>query len=127
MSDQVKKILIIEDETSLLKVLEDRFLQEGFIVLKATDGVQGYNVALESHPDIILLDIVLPLMSGLEILKKIKKNDDTKSIPVIILTNLADIESLNKAMENENFNDYLVKSDWKIEDVVKKVKDKLNI
>ena len=123
---EAKKILIVEDEAPLLKVLEDRFLQEGFVVFKASDGVQGYKIALENKPDIILLDILLPLVNGLEMLKKVRENEEGKDIPILILTNLNDLESVKQAMENQAY-DYLVKSDWQLDDLVKKVKERLKL
>jgi len=124
MAIATKKILLVEDEAPLLKVLEDRFLQEGFVVFKASDGAEGYKIALENRPDIILLDILLPLVNGLEMLKKIRENKAGEDIPVLILTNLNDMQSIKQALENEAY-DYLVKSDWKLDDLVKKVKERL--
>src|SRR5882762_7781224 len=113
----MKKILIVEDEAPLLKVLTDRFTQEGFVVSQAKDGAEGYKKALESDPDIILLDILLPLVSGLDVLEKIKQNPKGKNIPIIILTNLNDAVTINSAMKKGVF-DYFVKSDWNLEDLV---------
>lgn len=121
-----KKILIVEDEDALLNILEDRFLQEGFLVFKATDGAAGYKMAIESRPDIILLDIIMPVVDGLEMLKKVREDPSGKNIPVVMLTNINDLESVKKAMENQAF-DYLVKSDWKLDDLVRKVKERLRM
>jgi len=126
MTAQLKKILLVEDEAPLLKVLEDRFLQEGFLVFKAQDGASGYRIAIDSKPDIILLDILMPVVDGLQMLKKIREDKEARNIPVVILTNMTDLESVKKAMENKAY-DYLVKSDWKLDDLVKKVKERLNI
>jgi DNA-binding response OmpR family regulator len=124
MTVEPKKILLVEDEAPLLKVLEDRFLQEGFIVFKAGDGAQGYKIAIENKPDIILLDVLLPMVNGLEMLKKIREDKAGKDIPVIMLTNLNDMQSIKQALENEAY-DYLVKSDWKLDALVKKVKERV--
>ncbi len=120
----MKKILIIEDELPLLKVLSDRFTQEGVLVLQAKDGAEGYKQAIEAAPDIILLDILLPLINGLDVLEKMRKDPVGKNIPVIILTNLNDLGTVNKALKNGAY-DFFVKSDSNLEDLVKKVKEKL--
>lgn len=122
----MKKILIVEDERPLLKALSEKFNNEGFEVLKAGDGKEGLDMALTKEPDIILLDIVMPVMDGISMLKNLRRDNSGKDIPVIILTNLSDAEHTADALENKAY-DFLVKSDWKLEDVVKKVKEKLNI
>ena len=123
--NEAKKILIVEDELPLLKVLTDRFKQEGFIIFQAKNGLEGYKAALESRPDIILLDIILPILDGINMLEKVRKDSKGENIPVIILTNLNDIKAINQAM-NIGTYDYLIKSDWNLEDLVKKVKERLN-
>ncbi|MBU2541984.1 response regulator [Patescibacteria group bacterium] len=119
-----KKILIVEDEPSLLKALEIKFIDEGFEVIKAVDGKQGLEMSLLEHPDIILLDIVMPIMDGMTMLKKLREDKWGKDAKVIILTNLSDAEKVAKAAEHNVF-DFLVKTDWHISDVVEKVKERL--
>lgn len=120
----VKRILIVEDELPLLNVLRDKFVREGFSVLEATDGKQGLESALAEHPDLILLDIILPVMDGVTMLKKLHADDWGKDARVIMLTNLSDNKSVADALALGS-HDFLVKSDWKIEDVVKAVNHKL--
>jgi len=119
-----KKILIVEDEEPLKLTLKKKFKNEGFSVLEATNGEDGLKLTQEKKPDLILLDIVMPVMDGMTMLKKLRKQDFGKEMPVILLTNLADTSDVNKAMELGVF-DYLVKSNWEIKDVVEKVKEKL--
>ena len=119
-----KKILVIEDEVSLLEALHLKLKKEQYSVLLARNGQEGLEIALHEHPDLILLDIIMPVMDGITMLKKLRKNPQGKDIPVIILTNLAGSEKVAEALENESF-DFLVKADWKLEDVVKKVRVKL--
>jgi len=126
MISESKKILIIEDEPSLLDVLEDKFSTEGFDVLKAENGNRGLEIALKEHPDLILLDIILPEMDGMTMLKKLREDVWGKDALVIILTNLNDAQSVLQSLENGVY-DFLVKTDWKLEDVLKKVKEKLRI
>lgn len=121
-----KIVLIVEDDLSLLKVLSNKFFSENFEVLEARNGEEGLAMVLKKTPDIILLDIVMPKMDGLTMLKKLKSDDVGKNIPVIILSNLTD--SLGDSeLSHHDIEDYLVKTDWKIEDVVKKVKKILDI
>ena len=126
MSKKVKKILIVEDETSSLKALVDKFNREGFKTIEAQDGEIGLKKALKEHPDLILLDIILPKMDGLTALKKLREDKWGKDALVILLTNLSDSKKVAEAVEH-NACEYLVKSDWTIEDVVKRVKDKLAV
>ena len=119
-------MLVIEDERSLLKALAEKFARQGFRILTAENGEKGLNLALETLPAVILLDIVMPKMDGIAVLKKLRAEPKTKGIPIILLTNLYDNEKLVEAAQYGVY-DYLIKSDWKIEDVVKKVKEKLNL
>ena len=125
MAEQ-KKILIIEDEKPLLQALVEKFGREGFKVLEASNGEDGLAVALKEHPDIILLDIVMPKMDGMTVLKKLREDEWGKKAPVILLTNLSATGAniIEGIVENEP-SYYLVKSDWKIEDVVAKVRETL--
>jgi len=119
-----KKILIVEDETSLRNALRDKLMLEGFITLEAKNGEEGLDVALRDHPDLILLDIIMPKMDGLTMLKKLREDVWGKNTKVILLTNLNDNEKVSEALLQGSY-DYLVKSDWKIEDVVTKIRARL--
>ncbi len=83
-----KKILIIEDEEAVLDVYSKELKFSGFDVITALDSDSGYKKVLEENPDMILLDIMLPGASGLELLKQLKNNEKTKDIMVVMLTNL---------------------------------------
>jgi DNA-binding response OmpR family regulator len=120
-----KKILVIEDEATLQKALNDVLNQEGYDVSSALDGAKGLELAGEENPDLILLDIILPKMDGFEVLKKLKKDENTSNIPVIILTNLSDINDIQKALDL-GATTYLVKADFHLEDVLKKIKETIN-
>lgn len=120
-----KKILIVEDETSLRNALRDKLGLEGFIVLEAKNGEEGLDVALRDHPDLILLDIIMPKMDGLTMLKKLREDVWGKNTKVILLTNLSDNEKVSEALLQGSY-DYLVKSDWKIGDVVAKIRARLS-
>jgi len=119
-----KIILITEDEVQVLKLLSRRLSEEGFDIEKANDGNSGLSLALKTHPDLILLDIVIPKMDGLTMLKELRKDDWGKSVPVIILTNLSDAERINDALSHGVY-DFLIKSDWKLDEIVTKIKTRL--
>lgn len=119
-----KKILIVEDEKNLLKVLKEKFIMEGYEVLSAADGASGIQVSLSEHPDLILLDIVMPVMDGMTMLKKIRTDEWGKNVPVVLLTNLNMADKVADAMDKGVY-DYLVKSDWSLADVVKKVNERI--
>ena len=119
-----KKILIVEDEISLINVLYDKFTKEGFTVIKAKDGKEGLAVALSDKPDLILLDINLPVMDGMAMLKELREHESGKNTEVILLTNSMNRSMVAEALEYGS-HDYLVKSDWKLEDLVTLVQNKL--
>lgn len=132
MSNEInnKKILVIEeveDDNSLRNVLHDKFVKEGFSVLEAKDGEEGLATALSEHPDLILLDIVMPKMDGLTMMKKLREaNEWGKHVPIILLTNLsADDEKINQAITDNQPAYYLVKSNYTIEDLVEKIRERL--
>ena len=122
----MKKILIVEDEASLRSRLVSRFQQEeGFAVFESGDGIDALNVAFREKPDVILLDIILPGMHGLNVLKQIRNEGEGwgKNVPILMLTNLSDSEIVAQAAERGSF-DFLVKEDWPLDDIVAKVKQR---
>lgn len=122
-----KAILIVEDEEPMLQDLVNKFNLEGFLVFEAKDGEEGLDLALKKHPDIILLDIVMPKMDGMTMMKKIREDKKWgKEVPVIILTNLSDPGNVSEAANFEVY-DFLVKTDWRLDDVVRLVKQKLRL
>jgi DNA-binding response OmpR family regulator len=134
MADELKnnkKILIVEvveDESSLRNALKDKLEREGFIMLEAKNGEEGLEVALSEHPDLILLDIIMPQMDGLTMMKKLRhENEWGKSVPIILLTNLsADDEKINQAITESEPAYYLVKSNWTINDLIGKIRERLS-
>lgn len=119
-----QKILIVEDDAISLNVLRDKLSKEGFEVLGAPNGKQGLELALKAHPDLIMADIVMPVMDGTEMIKKLREDEWGKKVMVIILTNLNSDKSVADFLEKGAF-DYLVKENWSLEEVVKRVKEKL--
>jgi DNA-binding response OmpR family regulator len=119
-----KKILFIEDESALQKTFSDFLDKEGFQVISALDGETGIRHAERELPDLILLDLILPKLEGIEVLQRLRENPKTKDIPVIVLTNVDDFEKLEKALEL-GIKAYLIKTDFTLEEVLKKIKDEL--
>lgn len=117
----MKKILFIEDESALQKTFGDILKQGGYEMISALDGEIGFNLAKTKKPDLILLDLVLPRMHGFEVLKKLKKEPETKEIPVIVLTNLEKMEDVEQAVKLGAVA-YLVKAQYTIEEVIEKIK-----
>lgn len=118
----MKKILFIEDEATLQKTLGELLRDEGYQVIGALDGESGLNLAKTQSPDLIILDLILPKMHGLEVLRHLKETPETKDIPIIILTNLEDIENIEKALEL-GATTYLVKANYTLEEVLSKIKN----
>ncbi len=120
----MKKILFIEDESALQKAVTEVLIAEGYQVLSALDGEIGVALALREHPDLILLDLVLPKKDGFEVLAALKKDPGTVRTPVIILSNLGDVGDVERTVEL-GATTFLVKTNYKLEEVVKKVKNTL--
>ena len=120
----MKKVLVVEDDIILASTIADNLTQASFDAIRASDGEEGLALALEKKPDLILLDIILPKMDGITLLKKLRQDAWGKSVPVVVLTNLNSAKDIAEAVEWAQ--DYLVKSDWKVEDVIKRVKDRLS-
>ena len=121
---EAKKILFIEDESALQKTFGDMLTQEGYEMISALDGETGLRLAREEKPDLILLDLVLPKVHGLDVLKKLKEDPETRQIPVIILTNLEDMESIEKAL-SLGATTFLVKASYTLEEVLEKIEKAL--
>ena len=129
MDTQAKKqtILIVEDEASSMSALRDKLTCEGFSILEAKNGEESLEVALREHPDLILLDLIMPVMDGMTMLKKLRsENAWGKTAKVIILTNLTSAdEQRNKDITETEPHYYLVKIDWTLENIVAKIREDL--
>jgi len=122
-----KTILIVEDEESLRKALEQKFTHEGFHVLCAQDGEEGFRMAVREEPDILLVDIIMPRMDGMTMLKKLRKESAWGSrIPVIFLTNVSPFDEgkIKEISETEPVH-YWVKARTALQDIVEKVQIQL--
>lgn len=121
--NEVKKktILIVEDDPILSRMYSEKFGFEGYGVEIAKDGQEALDLVKEKHVDMVLLDIMLPKMSGTDFLKEFKSTPKGKEIPVLALTNLAEEEEKQKALEL-GVKEYLVKAMQTPEQVVEKIK-----
>jgi DNA-binding response OmpR family regulator len=119
-----KKILIVDDEPVLADLLRAKLSQKGFNVIEAHDGEEGLNMALQEHPDFILLDVVMPKVDGLTMLKKLREDQWGSVVPVLILSNLNTTEAVKNSQSGGAF-DYLVKIDYTLEELAEIVKKKL--
>jgi CheY-like chemotaxis protein len=117
-------VLIIDDEESLRTILAKKFSDEGMTSYMAKDGKEGLAVALEKHPDVILLDVMMPEMDGFDVLSALRKDPWGKDAMVILLTNSSSIETVAKAVET-GMSEFLVKTEMKLDDVVSHVKERL--
>jgi DNA-binding response OmpR family regulator len=115
------KILLIEDDAFLLSMYATKFELEGFEIISADDGEKALKMAGKEKPDIILLDVLLPKMDGFEVLKELKKNEETKATPVILLTNLSQRDDVEKGLALGAV-DYLIKAHFMPTEVVEKIK-----
>jgi DNA-binding response OmpR family regulator len=119
-----KTILVVEDEKILRDAVVDILRLKNFLPLEARNGNEGVALALKEHPDLILLDLIMPAMDGMAAFKKIREGAWGKNVPIIILTNLsATKEQLADDMVTNASTYYLIKSDWKLHDIVKKIEE----
>lgn len=117
-------ILVIDDDNELRGVLAEALSEAGFAVETAENGKVGLSKALDIKPNVILLDLVMPVMDGWEFLERLRIDEWGKSARVIILTNADDIDSLSRAIQDDG-SEYLVKTDWKIEEIVQKIRGEI--
>ncbi len=123
MIDKIPKVLLIEDEESLRKPLADKFRSQGFEVTECADGEDGLARAFEIHPDLILLNLILPKKDGISVMRDLRADSWGKDVPIIILTVMDANEEILKEIIVNRPAHYFIKSDWKIDDVVQKVNE----
>lgn len=122
---ETKTILLVEDDTSLRNVLFDKLTSEGFKVIEAQDGKIGLELAIEYHPDIILLDIFMPRMDGINMLTQLRQTDPWgKKAKVIVLSNSTDADTIARST-GLGASDFLIKSEWSLENIVGKITERL--
>ncbi len=127
MTEEKKKtILIVEDEPAMRRALADKLEMEGFDYLEAKNGEEGLEMAIKHHPDLILLDLIMPKMDGVTMFNKLRDDEWGRNASIVILTNLDDENRIVEAT-NSDEHDYLIKSNWKMEELVQKLRLKLGM
>ena len=121
-----KTILIIEDDKILLEMYQDKFTNEGFEVIIAENGKQGLEKVISQKPDVILLDLMMPIMDGKTMLRKVREFPQFKRLPVIVLTNAGAIENIRETKRYDNACEFLIKSNVSLEEIVDRVKFWMN-
>lgn len=119
-------VLIVEDDPALSNLYDEKFKREGFGTIVAKDGKSGLEIAFQKLPDFILLDILLPKMNGLDFLVKLRQHPTAGSIPVIVLTNLAERSEQERALKL-GAKEYLAKAMHSPEDIVNRAKSYLRL
>ena len=114
-------ILLIEDDSLLIKMYQAKFIAEGFEVIIASEGESGLKMALENPVSFIILDVMMPKLSGLEVLEKLRQNPKGKIIPVVVLSNLDQEEKSKKAVQL-GAKEFLVKANFTPAQIVEKVR-----
>lgn len=116
-----KNILIVEDELAIRRALKKKLLNEGATVFEAGNGFDGLAMLKKEKIDLILMDILMPLMDGAQMLKEMKKNRKYDKIKIVILTNLQEYSSGREVLEPHKDN-YLIKSNYSLAQIVEKIK-----
>src|SRR6266567_4524843 len=120
----MNKILLIEDDKIILEMYRDKFTHDGFEVLTASEGQEGFDKMRTAKPDVVILDLIMPKVNGFEFLKLVKADPSLANIPILVLTNIfADAEDLVK---NWGVEFFLLKSNYTPQNIVDKVKQILN-
>jgi DNA-binding response OmpR family regulator len=119
-----KNILIVEDDSFLLELYTHQFAKSGFNIISASDGKKALELVKKEKFDLILLDIMIPKLNGLEVLKEITSLD--KNIPVVILSNIGNDEIIKKALQ-EGAKAFIIKSRYTPDQVVNEVKSILGM
>ena len=122
MGNSMAKILVVEDDPLMSRMYEKIFLFEKYEVELAHDGEEGLEKARSVKPTLIMLDVMMPKMNGLEVLEKLKADPDTKGIPVVMLTNLAGQQDAETALSKGAVK-YLIKSEHEPKEVTDMVKE----
>ncbi|HSX02261.1 MAG TPA: response regulator [Candidatus Saccharimonadia bacterium] len=121
MSDQKVKVAIIEDDMAIVQMYRVKFENEGYEVATAGDGAGGLELIESFAPDIILLDLMMPNMNGLEMLQKLRSQANGRDAKVVVLTNMGDTETATRVYKMAA-DDYIVKAEMTPKEVTERVK-----
>lgn len=120
------KIALIEDDIAIVQMYRMKFEAEGFETAYASNGQQGIEVVKQFQPDLVLLDLMMPIMGGAEMLEEMRKQDWGKDIKVIVLTNMGESEAPNN-LKDLNVESFIVKADLTPRQVAERVLETLNL
>lgn len=119
-----KTILLVEDEEIMIDLLQKKLIQSGYDVIVARNGEDGLKMMKEEKPDLVLMDIIMPKMTGFDVLVKKNEDKEIKKIPVIIISNSGQPVELDKAQKLGS-KDWLVKTEFDPQEVIDKVKKQI--
>lgn len=122
----MKSLLLIEDDENFVYIYKNRLEKEGFTVKVALNGEDGLTMALKDHPDIVLLDILLPKMDGMVVMSKLREDVWGKSVPIIIFSVLDPTDEMTEQITKEQPTYYLLKSTTNLDSVIEKIKEVAN-
>lgn len=117
------KILVVDDEQGILDLLVDDLSDDGFDVISATNGASALVLIYRERPDLVLLDLMIPVVNGYEVLRELRRNPTTKKLPVILLTAVSPAEGKQAAVQL-GANYYLTKP-WKLDSILQVIRDAL--
>ena len=123
-SNEKQKVLIVDDNSSLTTVLVDKLKASGFDAMSAPDGEEGLKKAFDFHPDIMLVDLLMPKMDGMTMLGKLREDEWGKTCKVMILSLIEDADYISKAVDYNVFG-YIIKTDYTLTGVVDQIKTAL--
>lgn len=117
-----KKVLVVEDEEDLRTFYEDLLAAEGFLVLEASNGQEGLDTATAQKPDVIILDLMMPVMDGKTMLRKLRQIQGFESLPVIVLTNAGTADNMRETQFYDKACAFLIKANVNPQDIIDRVK-----
>jgi DNA-binding response OmpR family regulator len=121
-----EKILLVDDDMTLHEMYAERLKAEGYVIVSAYDGEEAIEKAYKENPDLILLDIMMPKINGIDVMKKLREDDETKGIPIILLTAL--VQEINKIKDMmQPYDSYLIKSEIMPQEVINTIEKSLAI
>ncbi|MBM3941533.1 MAG: response regulator [SAR202 cluster bacterium] len=124
MEEAMSKVLVVEDEADIRELLADTLADAGYQVVQATDGGEGLTCALTKNPDVVLLDVMMPVLDGFQVLEQLKGNAGTSKLPVIMVSARGQEAEVQKALQAGAFA-YIIKP-WLANEVEAKVREALH-
>ncbi len=122
---EAKKILIIDDDLAFSEMLSEILRDEEFEVTVTHDGVQGLQTAITLQPDLVMCDVMMPGMTGVQLVQKLRADSWGATVPIILLTNMTQPELENEIVESSAHTECLLKTDWTLDKLTEKIKSLL--